>query len=303
MGQILIGTCSWTDPTLLDTDFYPTEANTTKKRLQHYAKHFPLVEVDSTYYAIPSEQIAKSWAELTAGRFTFNIKAFSLFTQHPTKLKSLPKDLRPLLPPEVSNIYYHDLTREAKGLLWQRFRDALLPLDSAGKLGAVLFQLPPWLTPGNTINEHLLECQDNLPQYRLAVEFRNGIWLNERNRQATFEFLKRNDLIYVCVDEPQGFSSSAPPILEVTSNISVIRFHGRNNENWNRKGITVAERFKYLYNDGELMEWLPKLSRITTEVNQLHILFNNCYADFGVRNAQDMDRLIRSQPRLFPDYV
>jgi uncharacterized protein YecE (DUF72 family) len=303
MGQILIGTCSWTDPTLLAADFYPAEANTAEKRLKHYAKHFTLVEVDSTYYAVPSEQTAKFWVGLTPARFTFNIKAFSLFTQHPTKLKSLPKDLWPLLPAGTGNIYYRYLTREAKNLLWQRFRDVLLPLDSAGKLGVVLFQFPPWLTPGNAINEHLLECQGNLPQYRLAIEFRNRIWLNERNRQATFEFLKRNGLIYVCVDEPQGFDSSVPPFLEATSDIGVIRFHGRNKENWSKKGITVAERFKYLYSDEELAEWLSKLSRIAAEVKQLHILFNNCYADFGVRNAQDMDRLIRSQPRLFPDYM
>lgn len=303
MGQILIGTCSWTDPTLLATDFYPSEANTAEKRLQYYAKHFPLVEIDSTYYAIPSEQMATFWAKRTPPHFTFNIKAYSLLTQHPTKLKSLPKDLRPFLPPETNNLYYRDLSIETRSLLWQRFRDALLPLDSAGKLGVVLFQLPPWLTPGNAINEHLLGCQSNLPQYRLAVEFRNGIWLNEKNRQATLEFLRHNDLICVCVDGPQGFSSSVQPIVEVTSDISVIRFHSRNKENWNKKNITVAERFKYLYSDDELMEWLPKLSRIAAEVKQLHMLFNNCYADFGVRNAQDMDRLIRSQPRLFPDYL
>ncbi|MBM3167432.1 MAG: DUF72 domain-containing protein [Chloroflexi bacterium] len=303
MGQILTGTCSWTDPTLLATDFYPTEASTAEKRLRYYAKHFPLVEIDSTYYAIPSEQIATSWAKHTPLRFTFNIKAFSLFTQHPTKLTSLPKELRPLLPPNTNNLYYRDLSIEMRGLLWEKFRDALLPLDSTGKLGVVLFQLPPWLTPGNIIKEHLLECKSNLPHYRLAVEFRNNAWLNEKNRQQTFQFLRRNDLIYVCVDEPQGFSSSVPPIAEVTSDISVLRLHGRNKETWDKKGITVAERFKYLYSDEELMEWLPRLSRIATEVKQLHILFNNCYANFGVRNAQDMDRLIRAQPRLFPDYL
>ncbi|MBM3148538.1 MAG: DUF72 domain-containing protein, partial [Chloroflexi bacterium] len=298
----LIGTCSWTDPTLLATDFYPAEANTAEKRLQYYARHFPLVEIDSTYYTIHPEQMAKLWVERTPTGFTFNIKAFSLFTQHPTKLKSLPKELRSSIPPTKNNLYYHDLSIETRGLLWEKFRNALLPLDSAGKLGVVIFQLPPWLIPGNAIKEHLLECKSNVPHYKVAIEFRNNSWLNEKNKQPTLEFLRRNDFIYVCVDEPQGFSSSVPSIDEATSNISVIRFHGRNRETWNKQGITVAERFKYLYSDDELKEWLTKLSRIAAGVKQLHVLFNNCYADFGIKNAQDMDRLIRAQPRLFPDY-
>jgi len=301
--RIIIGTCSWTDPTLLAAHFYPTEANTSEKRLQHYALNFPLVEVDSTYYAMPAEDTTRLWVERTPPYFTFDIKAFSLFTQHPTRLSALPKDLRQLLPPKANNFYYRDLPRKVRGLLWQMFHDALLPLDSAGKLGVVLFQLPPWLIPENATYEHLLECKRNLPHYRLAIEFRNSIWLSERNRRETLNFLRHNDLIYVCVDEPQGFNSSVPPVVEVTSDISVVRFHGRNENNWNRKGITVAERFKYLYSDEELLEWLPRLARVASEVKQLHILFNNCYADYGIKNARDMDRLIRSQPSLFPDYI
>ena len=95
MAKILIGTCSWTDPTLLATSFYPKgvnpernfRINSAEKRLQYYAGLFPIVEVDSTYYSMPAERTARLWVERTPSDFTFNIKAFSLFTQHPTKLE------------------------------------------------------------------------------------------------------------------------------------------------------------------------------------------------------------------------
>ena len=94
MGSILVGTASWTDKTLIASGWYPPEANTPEKRLRFYARQFPLVEVDATYYALPAEQTAASWAERTPAGFTFNVKAFSLFTQHPTPVKALPADLR-----------------------------------------------------------------------------------------------------------------------------------------------------------------------------------------------------------------
>jgi len=177
MSKILAGTCSWTDPTLLATRFYPKGVNTAEKRLQHYAGLFPIVEVDSTYYSMPAEKIARLWAERTPPDFTFNIKAFSLFTQHSAKLEALPKDIRTLLPAmEKANVYYRDLPEEVRILLWQRFSEALLPLDSAGKLGAILLQFPEWFFPGKDSREYLLKCRQSVAQYHLAVEFRNGAW-------------------------------------------------------------------------------------------------------------------------------
>lgn len=304
MAEIRIGTCSWTDPTLLATDFYPGEANTAEKRLQHYAHHFRLVEVDSTYYSMPAQRTATLWVERTPQDFTFNVKAFRLFTQHATKLEALPKDVRALIPPvEKANLYYRDVPEDVRSLLWQRFNEALLPLDSAGKLGVILFQFPPWFLPGKASSQHLTECRQNLPQYRLAIEFRNAAWLSENRARETVDFLKANDFSYVCVDEPQGLKSSTPPVVEATSDIGVMRFHGRNKDNWEKKGISAVERFKYLYGDEELGEWLPRLAELASEVRQLHVLFNNCYGDYGIRNARDIDRLMRSQPSLFPDYL
>ncbi len=113
MGEVLVGTCSWTDPTLIRSGrFYPAEAKSAEARLQFYASQFRLVEVDSSYYSLPAEQTAVLWAQRTGPDFVFDVKAFRLFTQHPTPLAVLPKDILASLPPSLqgkTSIYQRDL--------------------------------------------------------------------------------------------------------------------------------------------------------------------------------------------------
>ncbi len=296
MGDILVGTCSWTDPTLIESGrFYPGWARSAEVRLRYYASQFPIVEVDSTYYALPSERTSGLWARRTGDSFIFDVKAFRLFTRHPTPLDSLPKDIRQALPKEIagrSSLYYRDLPSDLLDEVWRRFERALLPLDSSGKLGVVLFQFPPWFYAGDEPCRYILDCKVRLPQYKLAVEFRHSSWLNEKNATSTLNFLSDNDLPLVCVDEPQGFKSSLPPIAEATSDIAVIRFHGRNRETWEKGGITVAERFNYLYSEDELKEWLPRIKHLSSVTRQLHVLFNNCYQDKAVTNGRQIQLML-----------
>lgn len=299
MGRIRVGTCSWTDPTLISCGrFYPESVRSAEARLQYYASQFDLVEIDSTYYALPSEKNSYAWAQRTADDFVFDIKAFRLFTHHPTPVNSLPKTVRRELPPELrerENIYYRDLPSEPLDQLWKTFESAILPLDSAGKLGVVLFQFPPWFYPGSQQLDYIERCKEKLPQYRLAIEFRNNIWLSEKNRGRTFDFLRRNNLPFVCVDEPQGFKSSVPPVTEATSDIAIVRFHGRNRETWEKKGIGPAERFNYLYTEEELKPWTEKIQELANQTRELHVLFNNCYQDKAVVNARQMCFMLSSQ--------
>jgi uncharacterized protein YecE (DUF72 family) len=292
MGEILVGTCSWTDPTLIESGrFYPDWARSAEARLQYYASQFPIVEVDSSYYALPNEKTSGLWVKRTGDRFLFDIKAFRLLTGHPTPHQALPRDLHQALPSELkekANLYLRDLPQELTDEIWKRFERALLPLDSAGKLGMVLFQFPPWFYPGNEQRDYILQCKEKLPQYRIAVEFRHNSWLNERNMEHTLDFLRENNLPHVCVDEPQGFKSSMPPLAEATSDIGLIRFHGRNRETWEKKGMTATERFNYLYREEELKEWLPKVRELAAKTRQLHVLFNNCHADKAVVNARQI---------------
>jgi uncharacterized protein YecE (DUF72 family) len=295
-AQIKIGTCSWTDPTLTDTElFYPDTKMTAEERLAFYAGQFPIVEVDSTYYAPPSERVAGLWAERTPPEFTFDIKAFRLLTQHPTPPKALWKDFRAKLADDIAeknNIYMRDLPRDLQAEAAQAFRNALMPLHSAGKLGVVLFQFPPYVYPTRGAFGYMKWVAAELEDFQLAVEFRNGRWLDSEHMTETLDFLERHSLAYVCVDEPQGFKSSVPPVVAVTAPVAEVRFHGRNTENWEKKGISAAERFRYDYPKEELAEWVPRIETLAESADSVHALMNNCYSDYGIRSARDLGDLL-----------
>jgi uncharacterized protein YecE (DUF72 family) len=295
-AQIKIGTCSWTDPTLTDiTSFYPNTEMTAEERLSFYAEHFPIVEVDSTYYAPPSERVAGLWVERTPEHFTFDIKAFRLLTQHPTPPKSLWSGFREKLPKDMAekrNIYMRDLPRDLQAEAARAFRDALMPLHSAGKLGVVLLQFPPYVYPTRGSFGYMKWLAHELEDFQLAVEFRNGRWLDDENMTDTLDFLERHSLAYVCVDEPQGFKSSVPPVVAVTAPVAEVRFHGRNAENWEKKGITAAERFRYDYPIEELREWVPRIETLAESAETVHALMNNCFSDYGIRSARSLGDLL-----------
>lgn len=281
MGEIQVGTASWTDKTLLASGWYPESANTAEKRLAYYARKFPLVEVDATYYSPPAEQTAALWAARTPAGFTFNIKAFSLLTGHPTKLSAIYKDLRP--ETDKKNIYPDDLPAQAYEDVWTRFLSALDPLVEAGKLGAVLFQFPPWFTIRRSNKQYVLEVAKRCSPLRVAIEFRHSSWFADDNSAETLELLRKHELPLVCVDMPQGHRSSVPPVLEATSpELAVVRFHGHSDK-WTSRDI--YEKFGYLYSDKELRSWAPRLRDLAGQAQTTQILLNNCYSDYAQRNA------------------
>lgn len=296
-GRIKIGTSSWTDPTLVkEGNFYPPGTKTAEARLKFYASRFPLVEVDSTYYYPPSEKNSVLWIERTPAEFTFNVKAYSLLTNHPTKVDSLYADIKTQLPPgalEKRNVYRDKLPDAAVDEVWQRFRDALMPLHSAGKLGAVLFQFPQWFVISSKNKAYIEECAARLPDYRVAIEFRHESWMNERNREESLSFLEERHMPFVCVDMPQGFVSSVPPIAAVTADdLAMVRFHGRDPEAWTTKSQSASVRFRYDYGEEELREWVPKIQELAAATRETHVLMNNCYRDFAVRNASELGDLL-----------
>lgn len=296
MGDILVGTASWTDRTLIESGrFYPPEARSAEARLRYYAAQFPLVEIDSTYYALPAEQTAQLWADRTPQGFVFNVKAFRLFTGHHAQPSALPADLRKALQPsENLMLYYRELSDEIRRELWQRFRSGLEPLRRSGKLGAVLLQFAPWFVFGRESFGHIMHCADMLDGLRLAVEFRNKSWFGEKTRDTTLAFERDHNLAHVVVDEPQGFPSSIPQVWEVTCpDLALVRLHGHNRETWAKKGLaTSAERFNYLYSTAELKALEQPVKDLASRVRRLHVLFNNCHGDKAQRNAAQFRRLI-----------
>ena len=296
VGNVYYGTSSWTDPTLLKSkDFYPPDAKKPEERLRFYSEHFPLVEVDATFYALPSERNAGLWAERTPEDFVFNVKAFGLMTQHAVAVKSLPEPIRDMLPEETAakaRVYARELPEDALNAVWDMFASALRPLSRAGKLGAILYQFPHWFVASRANVTYLRELAERSPA-QPAIEFRGAGWMKEGKQERTLDLLREIGATYVVVDEPQGFKTSVPPVVAATStDLAMIRFHGHNADNWEKRGISAAERFRYLYSEDELRQWVRPARELAGEAKQLHVLMNNCYADYGVRNAAQFADLL-----------
>lgn len=295
-GEVRTGTASWTDPTMTAAGvFFPEGASSAEERLRHYASQFSMVEVDATYYALPQRKTAEAWAARTPAGFVFDVKAHALMTGQPSETARLPKAIREALPPDLAarrRIYGKDLPAGLVDDIYSQFRDALSPLSESGKLGAVLLQFPKWVFPTGEAREAILEARDRL-RLPVVVEFRHGSWFNEKNAERTVRFLEDSRLPYVAVDEPQGFKSSVPPVIVPTSpELAVFRFHGRNDETWEKPGITPAERFRYLYDEDQLADWAPRIAKVARQTRQTHVVMNNCFSNYGTTNAREIARLL-----------
>ena len=295
VDNVLIGTASWADPSLIKCGaFYPPDVKSPEARLRFYASQFPLVEVDSPYYAIPSTATTQHWAERTPDNFIFDVKAFRALTTHHTQPKFFPKYIAESLPDSTKKtVYYKDLPNELKDALWNEFRAALLPLKDAGKLGVILFQFPPWFTPSPENRAHLAHCVERMQGFMLAVEFRNATWFGERGTAKTLAMLRDFDAAHVIVDEPQGFSSSIPGVWEVTAPIAVVRLHGRNRGTWEKKGLKAAsERFDYYYGERELRELVDPIKSVAKKAQSVHVVVNTNRADQGPANARLLQQVL-----------
>jgi len=287
---IRCGIAGWIDKELIGSKkFYPPGVTSGEERLQFYASQFPLVEVGSTYYGMPPKRNSELWVDRTPESFRFDVKSFSLFTQHPTNPKAMPPEIRAGIPGELAgkrSVYLEQLPAEVVDAAWDSFREALEPLRAARRLGAVFFQFPPWFFPSTKSLAYL-------HGFQIAVEFRRRIWLDERHAAGSLGFLRARGIPHVAVDTPQGFETSMPPIHECTSpKLAVVRFHGRNQRNWNLKGAPPSVRFQHNYVDQELNEWVPKLQAMEEQAAEVHAIMNNNYSNWSVANARRLEELI-----------
>jgi uncharacterized protein YecE (DUF72 family) len=300
---VRVGTASWTDPTMTATGvFYPREADTAEERLGYYASRFPVVEVDATYYALPSRRTSELWVARTPPDFIFDIKAHALLTGQPTETKRLPKALREALPATLAakpRLYAKDLPGELLAEVWRQFADGLEPLAESGQLGAVFLQYPKWFFTSSENRDAIREAKAALEPFglRVAVEFRNATWFNEKNLERTLRFLEDESIPLVMVDGPQGFPSSVPPVVAVTDPaLAVVRFHGRRTATWEAMAdLPTVERFRYLYGRGELEEWAPRIAQAARSAEDTHVLMNNCYANYGSTNARELAALLAGE--------
>jgi uncharacterized protein YecE (DUF72 family) len=299
--NILVGTASWTDKTLIDCGrFYPPACKTAEQRLRFYAQQFAMVEVDSSYYAIPTPQVARQWAERTPQDFTFNIKAFRLFTGHQTLPTVLHRDLQQALGPGVPrSLYYADVPLEIRDELWKRFIEALAPMQAAGKLGAVHFQFAPWLLRDRQGIAHVEHCVEKMAGHLLAAEFRHDTWFFGAHLEQTLEWERALGLVHTVVDSPQGFANCVPCVWDVTNpQLAILRLHGRNKETWNKKGLVASSaRFDYWYSQDELAAMIPEIEHLGTQAQAVHVIFNTNNQDQGQVAARMMRELLSVKGR------
>ncbi|MEW6346602.1 MAG: DUF72 domain-containing protein [Paraburkholderia sp.] len=301
--NIQCGTAGWTDKTLIASKrFYPRGCSSAEARLRFYASQFPLVEVDSAYYGMPSATNSQLWAERTPAGFTFNFKAFRLLTGHQTSPDVLPKDitmaLGTLAAPGKKNLYYRDLPDAIRDEMWRRYLEALEPLRQTQRLGAVLFQFAPWITSAPQDRAHVEECAARMAGYTMAVEFRNKSWFDESHAASTLAFLRERQLAHVIVDAPPDVTNRVHTVWEVTHpQLAMVRLHGRNTETWNPgAGASASDRFNYDYSEAELDELAGSIRTIATRAAKAHVIFNNCFEDQGQRNAKTLMNILGVSP-------
>jgi uncharacterized protein YecE (DUF72 family) len=298
MASVLVGSCSWTDRTLVACKrFYPKGCSTAEARLRFYSTQFPLVEVDSSFYAMPSRSNSTLWAERTPPGFAFNLKAFRLFTNHPTAVAALPADIQQTLQlAPTTRLYYRDVPSEIRSELWRRFRAALEPLQWADKLKLVHFQFPPWLTRTASGHQHVRHCVEMMGRQPVSVEFRNRIWLEGAHTMSTLAFERELGVVHTVVDAPPGFGNSVPAVWRATNDrFALVRLHGRNAASWDITNSTASsDRFNYDYPGSELRALVEPIRQLAHSVLETHVVFNNNMEDQGQRNARSMLNLLRA---------
>ncbi len=303
--QIRVGTCSWADEAL-SKHFYPPGLKA-GERLAHYAQFFDTVELDSTYYRLPVESMAARWAEQTPDDFVMHVKAFGVMTRHPVKKEQLPTDLRDAAPVDEKGRIDRP-PREFRAEIFKRFREALEPLRSSGKLGGTLFQFPPYVVYKDLSLDYLAWAGEQMGDDEMLVEFRHASWYEEDVREEVLSFLEEHGMSLVVVDAPKVDAKNVPrTLLAVPGPTAYVRFHGRNAKTWNTRGRSAAERFDYLYTEDELREWVEPLRELAAKAENAYAFFNNNnrspgdggyggYVAQGAANAQMLKKLLAETP-------
>ena len=290
-APVRIGTCSWADDALVK-HWYPP-GTPPRERLAYYAERFSTVEVDSTYYRVPTEPMVQGWADRTPAGFVMHVKAFGLMTRHPVKLEQVPPDLREGLPVDHRGRVDRPAP-EARARVFAEFLGALEPLRAAGKLGGILFQLPPYIVWKQTSLDYLEWAQEQLGGDLMLVEPRHRSWYEEDVRAELLSWLERRGMAWVVVDAPQVVAANVPATLvAVTAPMAYVRFHGRNAGTWNLRGGSAAQRFDHLYSEDELRGWAEPLRELAGAAEQAFAFFNNNNQTDGVAQAPAGAALLR----------
>ncbi|PKI12106.1 DUF72 domain-containing protein [Staphylococcus shinii] len=267
--MINIGLTGWGDHDSLYEDL---QRKTDK--LVTYASHFPIVELDATYYAIQPERNIRKWIKETPERFKFIVKIHQALTLHAD---------------------YHDFA-ETRQILVDQFKTMLQPLKDENKLAMVLVQFPPWFdcTVQNIMYIRYIRAQ--LEAFPVCVEFRHQSWFNESFKEETLAFLTQQNIIHAVCDEPQVGQGSVPMVNRITNETAFVRYHGRNVHGWTKKDMTDEAwrevRYLYDYSEQELKALIDKVKVLEHKAKNIYVVFNNNSGGHAAQNAKTYQRLL-----------
>jgi uncharacterized protein YecE (DUF72 family) len=295
-----IGLSAWTDKSMLEEgQFYPRKTMSAEERLWWYSRFFDVVEVNSSFYAIPSTETAKAWVSRTPPEFLFNVKAYGMLTGHHIDAARLPEPLRRMLPRTVptkmaGQIPNDAFDADARAWAFSELQNNLRPIQEAGKLGYILFQLAPWMKRSDEALAYLATLPKALPRATIAVEFRSRSWFGEHT-DDTLRFLAAHRLTYVSVDGPRS-RATVPAIPALTSPTGPFRLHGRNFQGHLKqlqgKRPTVAEKYDYLYSERELEEIARTAGALNGRAERVHMAMNNNRRDYPVINGLQLKEML-----------
>ena len=297
--RILVGTASWSDPGFVSR-WYPPKLPA-GDRLPWYAQHFEMVEVNSTFYAVPDVRLVDRWARATPNDFVFDLKVHRLLSRHATTLKSLPPAMQRVAETDAKGKVH--LTTKIEGAMLDQVIESIAPLRAAKKFGDFLLQLSPSFSPGRHDLTELDELLARLGPLGAAVELRNRNWTQGDQLGRTLEFFQRHQAALVLVDAPPNdhFTIMPSGLDEITNpKLAYLRLHGRDPEAYLR-GKTVAERFNYDYSDEEIAELAKRAEKLARKADKVHIVFNNNALDFAPHAAARMraalGQIVKAPPR------
>lgn len=267
--MINIGLTGWGDHDTLYEDLARKS-----DKLKTYSSHFPIVELDASYYAIQPERNIKKWINETPERFQFVVKIHQALTLH--------ADFRD----------FSEIRQE----LFDAFKEMLAPLQESQKLAMVLVQFPPWFDCSSQNIKYILYVKQQLQDYPMCVEFRHQSWFNDQFKEETLSFLTEHQIIHAVVDEPQVKDASIPLVNRITSDIAFVRYHGRNVHGWTKKDMTDQEwrdvRYLYNYNKTELLDLAQKVKILEQKAKKVYVVFNNNSGGHAAQNAKTYQNIL-----------
>jgi uncharacterized protein YecE (DUF72 family) len=263
------------------------------------SSQFRVLEVDAGL-EILTDRVVGPWVDRTPEGFVVDVRAHRLFTHHPVPLDSLWPEVRDALSPSLRSrrqVYADDLTARVLDRALDRFFASLEPLREFGKLGAVVFPFPSYFAPSTRASDYLGWLRERAGDIPLAIEVRNRDWVAGKQRDATMSFFEEHRLAYVSVDVPPGCPNSLPPLAVATTDLAVVRFHGRNGDAWERGADTGDDRMAYTYRPPDLEPWVARLTKLASAARAVHVFFTTGSAESASRDARLLVRVLTEEPK------